>query len=96
MRCKVLFLPYNISPTRGENTLDLILTNLPGKFENAMGFDDVLFTDHEPISVDINFKNQRKPKLTYLVYNFRKANWTGLKCIRIIDVPSDRARNNIT
>jgi hypothetical protein len=33
-------------PTRGENTLDLILTNIPNKIQNVTGFDDVLTTDH--------------------------------------------------
>ena len=32
-------------PTRGENTLDLILTNIPDKIENVMGFDDILSTE---------------------------------------------------
>ena len=31
-------------PTRGENTLDLILTNIPNKIQNVTGFDDVLTT----------------------------------------------------
>ena len=65
--------------TRGENTLDLILTNIPDKIKNVMGFDDILSTDLKLISFDINLKIQRKPKVTYLVYNFTKTNWTGLK-----------------
>ena len=33
-------------PTQGENTLDLILTNIPDKIKNVTGFDNILGADH--------------------------------------------------
>ena len=50
------------SPTRGDSTPDLILTSIPDKIENVMGFDDNLSTDHKLVICDINLKIQRKPK----------------------------------
>ena len=65
-------------PTRGDNTLDLILTNTPHKVSNVQGFDDILNTDHKLVSFNINLKIQKKPKAKRSIYNFN-ANWTGLK-----------------
>ena len=68
-------------PTRFENTLDLILTNIPDKIENLKGFDDVLPTDHKLISFEINLKIERKPKVARFVYDFEKADWFTLKVL---------------
>ena len=65
--------------TRGDNTLDLILTNIPDKVRNVQGFDDILNTDHKLLSFDINFRIGKKSKVKRVVYNFKKANWLGLK-----------------
>ena len=65
--------------TRRDNTLDLILTNIPDKVRNLQGFDDILNTDHKLISFDINFRIGKIPKVKRVVYNFKKANWHGLK-----------------
>ena len=40
-----------------------------------MRFDDILSTNHKLNS----FKIERKPKVNHLVYNFTKANWSGLR-----------------
>ena len=66
-------------PTRANNTLDLVLTNIPDKVNNMQGFDDILNTDHKLISFDLSLEIQKKPKVKRLVYNFKKANWAGLK-----------------
>ena len=68
-------------PTRGENTLDLILTNIPDKIQNVAGFDDVLETDHKLIHFEINLKLQRKPRVERLVYDFAKPDWSSLKVL---------------
>ena len=67
------------SPTRGDNILDLILTNTPNIVSNVQGFDDILDTDHKLVSFNINLKIQKKPKAKRSIYNFKNANWTGLK-----------------
>ena len=66
-------------PTRANTTLDLVLTNIPDKVNNMQGFDDILNTDHKLISFDLSLEIQKKPKVKRLVYNFKKANWAGLK-----------------
>ena len=68
-------------PTRGENTLDLILTNTPNKIQNVTGFDDVLTTDHKLISFEINLKIQSKPRAERFVYDFAKSDWSNLKVL---------------
>jgi hypothetical protein len=37
-------------PTQNNNVLDLILTSMPDKVTNLIGFDDILSTDHKLIS----------------------------------------------
>ena len=59
--------------------LDLVLTSIPQKICSVQGFDDILKTDHKVISFDINLKVEKKPKIKQCVYNFKKANWEGLK-----------------
>ena len=65
-------------PTRINNTLGLLLTNIPDKIK-VYGFEDIISTDHTLISFDIDFKICRKPKVKRSVYNFKNANWSGLK-----------------
>ena len=66
-------------PTRINNTLDLLLTNIPEKVINVHGFEDIISTDHTLISFDVDFKICKKPKVKRSVYNFKNANWLGLK-----------------
>ena len=63
-------------PTRGDNTLDLILTNTPDKVRNVQGFEDILNTDHKLLSFNINLKVQKKPKL--FIYYQGGESWTCL------------------
>jgi hypothetical protein len=65
--------------TRTNNTLDLLLTNIPEKVMNVHGFEDIIATDHTLISFDVDFKICKKPKVKRSVYNFKNANWSGLK-----------------
>jgi hypothetical protein len=66
-------------PTRINNTLDLLLTNIPEKVMNVHGFEDIINTDHTLISFDVDFKICKKPEVKRSVYNFKNANWSGLK-----------------
>ena len=66
-------------PTREENTLDLILTTIPTRFRNIHGFDDIISTDHKLISFELDLKITKKPNIKRVVYNFKKADWSGLK-----------------
>lgn len=66
-------------PTRNTNILDLILTNIPNKLHHIQGFEDILRTDHQLISFDVDLKIPKKPDVKRTVYNFKKANWEGLK-----------------
>ena len=66
-------------PTRINNTLDLLLTNIPEKVMNVHAFEDIIATDHTLISFDVDFKICKKPKVKRSVYNFKNANWSGLK-----------------
>ena len=64
-------------PTRGENILDLYLTNRPGLVKNIQTIPGI--GDHNMIIVDTEIKakiNKNKPRK---VYRFNKADWTQLK-----------------
>ena len=67
-------------PTRNDNLLDLLLTNIPDKISNIKGFQDILNSDHQLIefSMDLRIKSQ-KPHVKRRLYNFKKADWNGLK-----------------
>ena len=56
-----------------------MLTNIPQKICNVHGFDDILKSDHKVISFDINLKVEKKARIKRRVYNFKKADWQGLK-----------------
>ena len=66
-------------PTRNNNVLDLILTNTPDKVTGVYGFDDILSTDHKLIKFVLNFKIPKTIVTNRLVYNFKNANWAGLR-----------------
>ena len=68
-------------PTRFENTLDLILTNILDKIDNLKGFDDIVPRNHKLISFEINLKIERKPKVARFIYDFEKADWFTLKVL---------------
>ena len=66
-------------PTRQENLLDLVLTNIPDKIVDIEGFYDILDSDHKLIKFCIDLRIARTPQVKRQVYNFKKADWSGLK-----------------
>lgn len=66
-------------PTRINNTLDLILTNIPDKVTKLVGFEDIFNSDHKILSFELVLKIPRNSKVKRSVYNFKKADWSGLK-----------------
>ena len=73
-------------PTRINNTLDLLLSNIPEKVMNVHGFEDIIATDHTLISFDVDFKICKKTKVKRSGYNFKNANWSGLKQV-LVNIP---------
>ena len=65
-------------PTRINNTLDLILTNIPEKVVKLAGFEDIFNSDHKIPSFELNLHIPRQSKAKRSVYNFKKADWLGL------------------
>ena len=65
-------------PTRNNNILDLILTNIPDKIHNLHGYDDIISTDHKLIGFDLDLKVPKKPDIKRSVYNFKRADWSSL------------------
>ena len=70
-------------PTRLNNTLDLLLTNIPDKVINIHAFEDVIDTHHTLVSFDLDLNIYKKPKIKCSVYIFKNANWSVLKEILI-------------
>ena len=66
-------------PTRENNILDLILTSIPEKLTNINGSQDILVTDHKLVKFCINLRIAKTLKAEHRVYNFKKADWQGLK-----------------
>ena len=62
------------------NTLDIVLTKLPQSISNMkiLDIDVVCKSDHNPISFNLKAKISRTKSHTRQIYNFSKANWTGL------------------
>ena len=65
-------------PTRNNNILDLILTNIPDKIHNLHGFNDIISTDHKLIGLDLDLRVPKKPDIKCSVYNFKRADWSSL------------------
>ena len=66
-------------PTRNENLLDLLLTNIPDKISNIKGFQDFLNLDHQLIEFSMDLRIKRQSHIKRRLYNFKKADWNGLK-----------------
>ena len=66
-------------PTRGDNILDLLLTNFPDKVGQLEIFDDILNTDHRMFEFVLNFNINKKPSVQRKVYNFKKVDWNALR-----------------
>ena len=61
-------------PTREDNILDLLLTNVTDKIVNDQGFEDILVTDHKHISFQIDLQIKKLAKVKRTIYN-RKQLW---------------------
>ena len=59
--------------------MDLILTSIPEKPTNIEGSQDIFVTDHKLVKFCINLRIAKKLKTERRVYNFKKADWQGLK-----------------
>ena len=81
-------------PTRINNILDLILTNVPDKRANLEGFEswfeDIINTDHKILSFELVLRIRRVSKAKRTVYNFKRANWPALKEL-LLHTPWDLA-----
>ena len=66
-------------PTRQDSLLDLVLTTIPGKVSNIEGYEDILNTDHKLIKFCIDLRIASKPGTKRRVYNFKRADWEGLR-----------------
>lgn len=66
-------------PTRGDNILDLLLTNFPDKVKQLERFDDVINSDHRLFEFVLNFNINKKPPTKRKVYNFKTVNWDALR-----------------
>ena len=76
-------------PTRNDNFLDLLLTNIPEKISNIKGIQDILNSDHQLIELSIDLRIKSRRHLQRRLYNFKKADWNGLKyslCLIIWDL----------
>ena len=65
-------------PTRGENILDLILTITPEFLMNVV-CEGLGNSDHSSIEFDWKNKHGRLKQTPRFVYNFRTADWKGLR-----------------
>ena len=66
-------------PTRSENILDLILTNTPECLMNITVCEGLGNSDHSSIEFDWKLKPGRLKQAPRFVYNYRTADWKGLK-----------------
>jgi hypothetical protein len=78
------FRDYNLShvinfPThRGGNRLDLILSTTPDKLSNISCEEDLFSSDHHLINFSLDFPSSLIKSIR-TVYNYKKADWQGLK-----------------
>ena len=65
--------------TRGDRTLDLILTNTPSLFNGIKTLPPIGKSDHDMVftECDISLKRIKKPSRT--IYKYTKANWENIK-----------------
>ncbi len=70
------------TPTRGNNTLDLVLTNIPNKVkicEILSPAQAELFTNHNIIAFELSTCYNQLPKIRKTVYNYRQGDFAGLR-----------------
>ena len=63
-------------PTRGQNTLDLICTNVPGRIGNQESLPGI--SDHHIVSCTINITPLRRLQTPRWIKKYGQANWTGI------------------
>lgn len=55
------------------------MTNIPDKVKELAVFEDILNSDHKLLTFELDFKIPRKSKVKRSVFNFKQADWLGLK-----------------
>lgn len=63
--------------TRGNNTLDLVITNNPSLITACRVISGV--SDHDAVLTEINIKSLRNKQTPRKIPLYKKANWEGLK-----------------
>ena len=62
-----------------DHVLDLLLTNIPEKISNFKGSWDILNSDHQLTEFSLDLRIKSQPHIKRRLYNFKKAEWIGLK-----------------
>ena len=66
-------------PTRGDNILDLFLTNNKSALQNFETLPPIGKADHDIVYIEINARPNRQNTPHRNVFIFRNANWDGIK-----------------
>ena len=66
-------------PTRGNNILDLILANKPELLFDINVCEGLANSDHDAIEFGLKVKISRRKCSRRLIYDYKAANWKGLK-----------------
>ena len=72
----------NTLPTRGNNILDLVITNVPTQVENISvlsPFQNGLITDHSTIAFNLVTFVRASPRIKRLVFDYRKGNFDRVR-----------------
>ena len=65
--------------TRGDNILDLILTNIPEKVNRVATLPPLSTSDHDVVFVEMNITLKTNRKAPRKIYKYHKANWAEMK-----------------
>jgi len=68
-------------PTRGNNVLDLIFTNIPEALSYVHLIDNINGTDHEAVSFIISVPNASSYQPSRYLYNYKRADFDHLKSV---------------
>ena len=77
-----LMVQLNNTATRGNNILDLVVTNTPDlvKINGVLSPSEAdIFTDHNIINFNLSISPKHLPKINRTVYDYRNGNFTALK-----------------
>lgn len=72
----------NTSPTRGENILDLVITSIPNRIkvsEVLKPSHTEISTDHSAVIFDLSLSCNPIPKIKRTVFDYRRADFDGLR-----------------